>query len=48
MFQEYDNVIYTCYNSSLKLANKAPDFRIRCGSDGQYEIPENFVWPVCR
>ena len=22
--------------------------KVRCGSDGNYEIPEDFVWPVCR
>ena len=24
------------------------DFRIRCGGDGNYEIPDDFIWPVCR
>ena len=46
--KEYDNVIYTCYNTSLKLPNKEPNFKVRCGSDGKYELPPNFVWPVCR
>ena len=27
--KEYDNVIYTCYNSSLKLPNKAQNFKVR-------------------
>ena len=26
--KEYDNVIYTCYNSSLKLPNKAQNFKV--------------------
>ena len=27
--KEYDNVIYTCYNSSLKLPNKAQNFKVK-------------------
>ena len=46
--KEYDNVVYTCYNTSLKLPNKQTDFRIRCGGDGNYEIADDFVWPVCQ
>ena len=46
--KEYDHVVYTCYNSSLKLPDKAKDFRIRCGGDGKYEIEDNYIWPVCR
>lgn len=46
--KEYDNVIYTCYNESLKLPNKEPNFKIRCGADGNYEIADNYIWPVCR
>ena len=32
----------------FRLPKKAKDFRIRCGSDGKYEIPPDYVWPVCR
>ena len=37
----HTSIIYNIYSLSDSV-------KVRCGSDGNYEIPADFVWPVCR
>ena len=46
--KEYDKVVYTCYDETLRLPDKAKSFDVECGSDGEYKIAEDAIWPVCR